>query len=80
MPNLSLTSHQWPLTNFPQVHVLSMTFHGMEYPFGQFRIKAWDTFEHQYTVYLVYEEVHYTVIIKLQLLKEKAKAILLVGM
>lgn len=43
------------------------------------RIKAWDLFEHQYTVYLVYEEVHYTVI-KLQLLKEKAKAILLVGM
>lgn len=43
------------------------------------RIKAWDPFEHQQTIYPVYEVVHYTVIIKLQLLEEKAKAILLAG-
>lgn len=43
------------------------------------RIKAWDPFEHQQTIYPVYEVVHYTVIIKLQLLEEKAKVILLAG-
>lgn len=44
------------------------------------RIKAWDPFEHQHIIYPVYEEVHYTVIIKLWLLEEKAKTILLAGM
>ncbi|XP_063258227.1 RWD domain-containing protein 4 isoform X2 [Prinia subflava] len=41
--------------------------------------KAWDPFEHEDTIYPVYEEVRYIMTIKLQLLEEKAKAILLRG-
>lgn len=44
------------------------------------RIKAWEPFEHQHNIILGYEGVHHTVLSKLQLLEERAKAVLLAGL
>lgn len=44
------------------------------------RIEVWDPFEHQNTIIPGYESVHHTVISKLQLLEERAKAVLLAGL
>jgi len=44
------------------------------------RIKGWAPFEHRHTIIAGYQGVHYTVLSKLQLLEQRAKAVLPAGL
>ncbi|KAM6075620.1 uncharacterized protein VSU04_003412 [Chlamydotis macqueenii] len=70
------------LENESNVYCLTATADASRTGFGimmENGIKVWDPFEHQHNVIPGYEGVHHTVISKVQLLEERATAVLPAG-